>query len=158
MKYSVILTIAIVQITLLSCTKKITENNNTKNSTFTEMPKTIEDVSLLNGRKFMIVEINDTLISFDSENKKDKYIVYFYEKGRFSAMAGCNTLGGSYEQSEGNTISFSKILSTMMVCEDMKAERSFSTALAKVNNFTINDNVLALRSTTKILVKLQEIK
>jgi heat shock protein HslJ len=106
----------------------------------------------------MIVEINDIPIKFDDSNKKDKYTLYFYEKGRFSAMAGCNTLGGSYEQGEGNTISFSKILSTMMVCEDMKAERSFSTVLAKVNNFTINDNVLALRATTKILVKLQEIK
>ncbi len=69
--------------------------------------------------------------------------------GRFSAYAGCNTLGGNYVMPSTAAISFSNSISTMMVCDKMDTERRFSKMLGETESYTLQDNILQLKKGKK---------
>jgi heat shock protein HslJ len=64
---------------------------------------------------------------------------------RFAASVGCNSMGGSWS-SEGESLSFSRIVSTLMACEEplMTRERQLSQALSATTQFRSRDGRLEL--------------
>ena len=64
---------------------------------------------------------------------KGQFALTFTDDGRFSAKTDCNSMGGSYK-TNGDTISLSEMMSTMMFCEDSQ-ESEFSGFLTEVTDY-----------------------
>lgn len=80
-----------------------------------------------------------------NSNKEKPMGMTFLSDGRMSAFAGCNSMGGSYTLDESkNTIKFSKIMSTMMACEDMNTEKELAKILEMADNYNFDGKTLKL--------------
>lgn len=72
----------------------------------------------------------------------------FGEDGRVGGSTGCNSYGGNY-QIRGDTVSFSRLISTRRACLDQNAnqqEQRFLSALEASNRFRLSSNRLILLS------------
>lgn len=109
------------------------KGNSTENSpNMNSLKNTKWKLVKLNGKEVNQETKREIGISFDSEN-------------RFSAYAGCNGMGGDYEWNpEKLSLQFSKVIATMMVCEDMTMEKEFGIMLSKVDNYNLNETSLKL--------------
>lgn len=67
----------------------------------------------------------------------------------FWATLGCNQMGGTFE-SEGNTVAFSPMLSTMMACPPPldRLETQFGKMLSEVVRFGVTGETLVLSDDT----------
>lgn len=65
--------------------------------------------------------------------KATAFTLTFAKNGSFSATTDCNTVGGSYTVT-GNTITFSKMVSTLMYC-DGSQESDFTKMLGEVQSY-----------------------
>ena len=66
------------------------------------------------------------------------------EKQRVSGNGGCNIINGSYK-TDGESIEFSQMISTMMACQDMDTEAALLEALSLASKFgTTSDGKLGL--------------
>lgn len=92
------------------------------------------------GKIYKLVELNGKKI----DTKKNDFFIEFKKEGRFSAFAGCNNMGGEYKVENTFRIKFSKVLSTMMACDDMATEKEFAEVLELTDNLSINKNSLSL--------------
>lgn len=78
-------------------------------------------------------------------NKEKPMGITLSSDGRMSAFAGCNSMGGSYTLDESkNTIKFSKIMTTMMACEDMNTEKELAKILETADNYNFDGKTLKL--------------
>jgi len=112
-------------------------NKKTASETTNEPNIIVSKTNNLNGN-WKLVELKGKKID------NEKFNIQFFEKNRFSAFAGCNNMGGEYEISQENKIKFSKVISTMMACDDMKTEQELASVLEMVDNFVTNGNTLSL--------------
>lgn len=98
---------------------------------------------VLKNSKWKLVKLYGKEIS---NTKKEKPMgITFTSDGRVSAFAGCNSMGGSYTLDESkNRIKFSKIMSTMMACEDMNTERELAKILEIADNYNFDGKTLKL--------------
>jgi heat shock protein HslJ len=72
----------------------------------------------------------------------------FGEDGRASGSTGCNSYSGTY-QVRGDTVSFSRLISTRRACLDQNAnqqEQRFLSALEAANRFRLSTNRLTILS------------
>ena len=65
--------------------------------------------------------------------KQDKFSITFRNDNTFSATTDCNSIGGEYTVKD-TTISFSKMISTMMYCEGSQ-EADFTKMLNQTQNY-----------------------
>jgi len=77
----------------------------------------------------------------------------FNEDGTVTGDSGCNGLGGSYTV-EGDQITFSEIVSTLMACDDprMVQENAVQQVLNGAATFKIEGNTLTLTNSDMALV------
>ena len=77
----------------------------------------------------------------------------FNDDGTISGNSGCNGLGGSYKV-EGNEVTFSEVVSTLMACDDarMAQEGAFHQVLTDTATFKIEGNTLTLVNGDIVLV------
>ncbi len=143
-----IILISLFSFSVIFCSKKTTlneSNNSEKELVILEnfnLKNTKWKLLKLNGREIKIEAKKDVGISFSNDNN-------------FSAYANCNGMGGNIElDTTKNTLKFSKIIATMMVCDDMSLEREFGIMLSKVENYKINKKQLFLMNSS--LEKLAE--
>ena len=71
-----------------------------------------------------------------------------FENGQLSGNAGCNGFGGSYEL-QGNSITFSGIMSTMMFCEETSNQEQGVLSILADNvalQIQVNGNMLTIAS------------
>lgn len=86
--------------------------------------------------------------------------VAFDEKGRISAYAGCNRMGGSYTVN-GNELAISRMMSTRMACfpeQKMLDEQALAEALSKVTRVTIAQDKAMLSSADGVVLVLWRVK
>jgi heat shock protein HslJ len=77
--------------------------------------------------------------------KMDKpYYIHLIKDNQFSAYAGCNKLFGQYKIEDNNKISFSKVVSTKMACQDMIIEQELARVLETVDNYNFDGKTLKL--------------
>lgn len=74
---------------------------------------------------------NDTEIKPGAEKK---FTITFKKDGTFSATTDCNGIGGEYEVGE-NKISFTKMMSTLMYCENSQ-ESDFTKMLNEIESYS----------------------
>ena len=79
-----------------------------------------------------------------SEGGNEAYIIFKKEENRITGKSGCNTFNGSFSLMPGNRISFSKTISTMMMCANMDIEAKIHQMLEMADNYMINGNKLVL--------------
>jgi len=108
----------------------------------TTIIETVENINLV-GTNWKLVELMGKPVARKESYKEDPFML-FTDEGRIAAYAGCNSMAGSYEIKEGNQISFSKIIATMMACEEMSTEKTFAEVLGKTDNYAINGKILSL--------------
>jgi heat shock protein HslJ len=79
-----------------------------------------------------------------ARQKSEARFILETEKSRITGNGGCNSFSGGYELLEGNRIRFSKVVSTMMECENMYIEFGFLKVLETADNYTIKGDTLSL--------------
>ena len=118
---------------VVSCSNKTIN----KNETSTEVAAKIDSKNMYKT-KWRLIELRGTKI------ENTNFTLDFFEENRFAAFAGCNNLGGEYKVENTFKITFSKVISTMMACEDMKTEQEFSKVLEMTDNFIVDGKILSL--------------
>lgn len=118
---------------VVSCSNKTIN----KNETSTEVATKIDSKDMYKT-KWKLIELRGTKI------ENTNFTLDFFEENRFAAFAGCNNLGGEYKVENAFKITFSKVISTMMACEDMKTEQEFSKVLEMTDNFIVDGKILSL--------------
>lgn len=77
-------------------------------------------------------------------NEKLPYLFLEAKEKRFYGFGGCNHLRGVYEITDKMHIRFSKIVSTKMMCEQMKMEESMLEILQKAETYEIKNGIVTL--------------
>ncbi|WP_159022283.1 copper resistance protein NlpE N-terminal domain-containing protein [Formosa sp. L2A11] len=75
---------------------------------------------------------------------KQPFLILNTDDNRVSGNTSCNGFGGEYELQEGNRITFSKMMHTMMACPNMTVESEFMKVLEVADNYTLVNGVLNL--------------
>ena len=77
----------------------------------------------------------------------------FDGKGNVTGNGGCNSLGGTYKV-DGNQITFSDVISTLMACDDerMAQEGAVTQVLSGTAGYAIEDNTLTLTDQDNVLI------
>lgn len=77
----------------------------------------------------------------------------FNEDGTVTGNSGCNGLGGSYTV-EGDQITFSEIVATLMACDDprMVQEDAVQQVLTDTATYKVEGNTLTLTNNDMVLV------
>lgn len=99
-----------------------------------QKPHTVWKVTQIQGHLLTANELNhQPSLTFDIENK------------RVSGSDGCNRIFGSY-QLQGNVLHLSPLASTKMMCLDsIQMNDQFHLALAQVESFSVEKQVLKLK-------------
>lgn len=100
--------------------------------------------SQITEKYWKLVELRGKKVQHNEWNKREPHMILKAENNSVRGNGGCNTFNGSYELKEGNRISFSKIASTLMACENMKAEREFFNVLEIADNYNLFGDTLTL--------------
>lgn len=98
--------------------------------------------TVLTGKYWKLIEVNGKKIS---KGLKEPYMEITDQQ--VNGNAGCNSFSGSVKITPLNKISFQRLLSTMMACEDPdanKTESLFFDALNKADQFQIRNDTLIL--------------
>lgn len=108
----------------------------------------------LTSNRWMLKAIGGTAVNLS----KDAPFLNF-DAGKKSAggNSGCNVFGGNYE-TEGSTIKFSQMISTMRACEfedRMTIERGFLDGLQNADRFEIKDRRLFIYKSSEILLEFE---
>lgn len=113
-------------------------------------------------RELRIQEVYWKLIGVEGKaviqapNQREAYLILKLEAHRLQGFGGCNILLGSYELNEATQrIKFSHVASTMMACPRLPDESAFLKALARVEQFTIDEGVLLLQKEGKTVATFE---
>lgn len=90
-----------------------------------------------------LTDINGQPIKNPAMNQEAHFILKI-EGGKVFGNGGCNNFNGTYELKPGNRISFSRLASTMMACEDVDSEGALFNVFEMTDNYTIQGDTLFL--------------
>ena len=77
-----------------------------------------------------------------------------FKEGHYNGHGGCNGVGGNYVL-EGEKLTLSAGFSTMMACPELDLEHKYMKYLGSVTGYSIEGNMLDLRSDDKILLRFK---
>lgn len=108
----------------------------------------------LEDRTWNLVQLGDMPVN-TPKDRPSAHLVLMSKDNRVAGSGGCNRIMGGYTL-EGSTLKFSKMASTMMMCEDsMALEQSFLKALDTVTGWSIEGNTLLLKDPSgQVVAKL----
>ena len=93
-------------------------------------------LSVLNG-EWKVKEVNGEAIPSGME--KQPFITFDVKEKMIHGNAGCNMINGGFETNTNNakSISFARVVSTMMACPDMETEGKILKAMNEVKSFDV---------------------
>jgi heat shock protein HslJ len=144
---------------LLGCN---TDKNSDKKTEQSEnQPKeTIRQEQLqmeLNNTYWKLISLQGKQVPMP-EDQKEAHIILKSEGQKVTGSGGCNVLNGTYELGDNNSISFSKMATTMMSCPDMETEQQFLKVFETADVYRVKGDTLLLSdSDEKILAKFVSI-
>lgn len=88
------------------------------------------------------------LLGDDVEPKRGQKVptLQFDSQGRVGGNSGCNRFGGSFTTDEKGQLRFGQLVSTRMMCRDMKLEEAFLRVLDKTDSYKVIGDTLELRA------------
>ena len=98
-------------------------------------PETMTGIPPIRWNLLSIDTEDDSLIPADPT----KFTVQFLDGGNVFVGLDCNGGGGSYEI-DGDSLSITNLIQTLMFCGDDSIDQEFSAALLEVNGFAINSD------------------
>lgn len=105
----------------------------------------------LEDRTWNLVQLGETPVSAP-KGRPGAHLVLMSKDERVAGSGGCNRIMGGYEIA-GATLKFSKMVSTMMMCEDsMELEQNFLKTLDTVTSWSIEGNMLLLKNASGQIV------
>jgi copper homeostasis protein (lipoprotein) len=113
--------------------------------------------------KYTLAETKWKLVSLNKEKviqkgKKTYFLKLNSRDARFTAFAGCNSIGGNYVMPSSDTIDFSEVIMTQMACPDMTLEDKFGSMLVHVIRYRLEGNTLAFfGQRNKLLAKFEAV-
>lgn len=114
-----------------------------------------QNFNFLNG-KWKVVKIDDQPI-----NVAEMVLVFDVDEKKVHGNTGCNVMNGSFEtdMDTPNSISFSNLAVTMMMCPDIEAERALLIALEDANRAKpiSKTEVQLLNSDNKVVLTLKKV-
>jgi len=131
MKHTILFTVIIFVVAIASC-------SNSKKATVVNAGTTvINDENKLNG-SWQLTYISGAKTSVEDlfPNKKPT-LTFKLPSAQISGNGGCNGYGGTVKI-EGNNISFSNIIHTMMACDGIEGENQFFKAMETVTSYRIH--------------------
>jgi len=91
-----------------------------------------------------LIELHGRPIGFDSGYTKEPHMIFRVADSTVRGNGGCNGFGGHYELKEGNGITMSKLISTMMACEKIQVETEYFKVLESADNYVVRADTLVL--------------
>jgi len=135
--------ISVFMIGVVSC-KTVQEKTNVNDSsavTTAEISGNTSDDNLVE-KYWKLTELFGEPVT--SEGGNEAHIIFIKEDNRITGKSGCNTFNGSFALMAGNRISFSKTMSTMMMCANIETETKMYQVLEMADNYTLNGDKLVL--------------
>ncbi|CAM1364740.1 DUF4377 domain-containing protein [Tenacibaculum xiamenense] len=131
---------------------------STKKYKLIEVISKTPDTKLNLNDIWVLTHLNGTPISIKSENERPQMEINLSENRVFGKGA-CNRFNGSIKKLSGNTLNFDeRMMSTKMMCQNMKLEDSFFRALAETNSYQIkNNNLHFFNGDKKEIVRLKKV-
>jgi heat shock protein HslJ len=126
----------ILSITLTPYCHSPSKNNQAAVSSDSSAP--IEDIY------WKLAEINGKPVIRDGNVAKEAYMMLNKAEKRLQGNAGCNTISGPYQLSDGNKITLGNIISTKMACPAMDVETQFLQALQTADTYSRFGDTLLL--------------
>lgn len=126
------------------------------------------DVACDSGQHLSVANLKDTywkLIEIDGEKvqlvegqKREVRITLASQDARVFGFSGCNQLMGGYEQ-EGDTLRFSKLAGTMMMCAPplMTLERQVLKAIGETSRYRIDGEQLTLFDGDRVVARFESV-
>ena len=144
MKKLFICGISALMIGMVSC-KTVQNDTIVKDTSSVAIGDNSENVSDANlvEKYWKLTELFGEPVS-TSEGGKEAHIIFKQEENRVTGTGGCNIFNGSFSLKSGNRISFSKTISTMMMCANMDIESKMYQVLEMADNYTVNGDKLVL--------------
>jgi copper homeostasis protein (lipoprotein) len=90
-----------------------------------------------------LIELNGKPVRMDSNFRKEPHLFLKENQNLFSGNGGCNNISGQYKLTNPDSVSFSKVISTMMACPDLQLESLFLKALSKVRAYRVSGDKLS---------------
>ncbi len=107
------------------------------------LEKTVNDPRIEN-RRWQLVELNGQSVE-TPPGREGIFLELDGAQSRVTGNASCNRFSGTYDLTANNRLRFApNMISTMMACAELERERAFLDALARVDNYSIGDDVLSL--------------
>nr|WP_292009028.1 META domain-containing protein [Chryseobacterium sp.] len=96
----------------------------------------------ITGKTWKLIELRGNAIT--SKNKTPYFSLNMTDM-RYSGNGGCNGIGGTFEISKDiNRIKFNQGMSTMIACDDLETEKSFTDAILHADNYSLKGDTLSL--------------
>ena len=83
-------------------------------------------------------------LHLDTGFHKEPFLMLKQKESRAFGNAGCNQISGSYTLDTDHRLRFSKMISTMMACSNMKIEQGFMDVLEQTDHYAIQADTLIL--------------
>lgn len=94
-----------------------------------------------------LIEIEGKKVTTTVDQQREAHFILKTDGNKVVGSTGCNLINGTYKLDEDLRLSFSKMLTTMMACENMATEQAFLNALNSVDNYTVHNDTLSLNKT-----------
>lgn len=108
-----------------------------------KVPTSVDQPTDMLDKKWQLIELNGKPVA-EKINGKTPSLEFFSKDTSYSAVTGCNGIGGKFVFKPNGKIEFSAGMSTMMFCEDMSVEHGLKDVFEKADNFTVNGDFLSL--------------
>lgn len=123
--------------------EELDQNGNPIEGEFAYLTRfTKMDENMVQEKYWKLTQLNGQSIEF--KGNKEPYMILKAADSTVKGFAGCNGFGGHVDLLPGNRIRFSKLISTMMACQDLALEKSFLKVLEKADNYTQHGDTLYL--------------
>lgn len=98
----------------------------------------------LEGTYWKLIELNGQPVAMAENQSREQHMILQSGDGTVKGHGGCNGFGGNYELKPGDRIKFSKIVSTMMACDNTETENRFFKVLETADNYNLVNDTLVL--------------
>lgn len=98
----------------------------------------------LEGTYWKLVELNGQPVAMGENQSREQHMILQASDSTVKGHGGCNGFGGNYELKAGDRIKFSKLVSTMMACDNTETENAFFKVLENADNYNLMNDTLVL--------------
>jgi heat shock protein HslJ len=95
-------------------------------------------------KQWKLIELTGNKIPVKARQNSEAHFILKTGDNKVAGNGGCNSFSGTYELLEGNRIRFSKMISTMMACENMDTEYGLLKVFETADNYTLKGDTLSL--------------